>query len=53
VQAGGKITDGESSFSAFCRELDEELGLALADDDARDLGCYSAPRAVYLQKRGV
>lgn len=45
MQAGGKIEDGESSVSALRRELGEEIGLVLAESDARHLGCYSAPAA--------
>lgn len=45
MQAGGKIEDGESPVSALCRELVEEIGLVLAEDDARHLGRYSAPAA--------
>jgi len=46
MQAGGKIEDGESPVSALLRELSEEIGLVLrAEEDARYLGCYSAPAA--------
>ncbi|MDO6415196.1 NUDIX domain-containing protein [Sphingomonas sp. BIUV-7] len=45
MQAGGKIEDGENPVSALRRELEEEIGLVLADDNARYLGCYSAPAA--------
>ena len=45
MQAGGKIEDGESPMTALRRELGEEIGLALAEDDARHLGRYCAPAA--------
>lgn len=45
MQAGGKIVGDESPLSALHRELREELGLSLADGDARYLGRFSAPAA--------
>ena len=45
MQASGKIEEGESAVRALRRELDEEIGLVLADDDALHLGRFSAPAA--------
>ncbi len=45
MQAGGKIEDGESAASALLRELREEIGLSLTDEDIRYLGCFSAEAA--------
>jgi len=45
MQAGGKIEVGERPVSALLRELNEEIGLVLAEDDARHIGCYSASAA--------
>ena len=45
MQAGGKIEDGESPVTALRRELSEEIGLVLSEDDARHLGRYFAPAA--------
>ncbi|VXD01277.1 NUDIX hydrolase [Sphingomonas sp. 8AM] len=45
MQAGGKIEDGESAVSALRCELVEEIGLVLAEGEARHLGRYAAPAA--------
>lgn len=45
MQAGGKIEDGERPVGALRRELAEEIGVVLVEDDARHLGRYTAPAA--------
>ncbi|WP_262982730.1 NUDIX hydrolase [Sphingobium sp. SCG-1] len=45
MQAGGKIEDGEDALSALRRKLGEEIGLSLADNEARSLGQFSAAAA--------
>lgn len=45
MQAGGKIEDGESPWLALKRELSEEIGLSLPDEEGEHLGCFSSPAA--------
>lgn len=45
MQAGGKIEAGETAFAALQRELNEELGLTIMQDQAQYLGAFSAPAA--------
>ena len=45
MQPGGKIDAGESAVDALVRELNEELGLVIAPEQARFLGEFSAAAA--------
>lgn len=45
MQPGGKIDAGETALEALCRELQEEIGLHISEDQLIPLGMHSAPAA--------
>lgn len=45
MQAGGKPEAGEAPRAALVRELQEELGLTVPEDDLRDLGEFTTAAA--------
>ena len=45
MQPGGKIERGESPVDALCRELFEELGIAIVKADVQFVGGFTAPAA--------
>jgi len=45
MHAGGKIEEGENPWLALKRELFEEIGFSLSDEEGRHLGCFCSPAA--------
>lgn len=45
MQAGGKIEPGETPAAALLRELEEEIGLTVAESDLHPIGRFSAAAA--------
>ena len=45
MQPGGKIDAGETALEALCRELQEEIGLHISEDQLIPLGMHFAPAA--------